>query len=201
VKNIHRLCPTSTSVGHQQLTPASLACPSATASRRRQAVVVTEFGPPGVWETQANRGERFPELTSTEKAALYQEGYRQGVSGPRACASVPTPSPGATREADRDVVACSRRRHPLGAVDAPDRGVDPGQAAGASLSGHRPPAAARADEGRSSATVKAALTASDPKGDALKVRWVLHLAGRRLTSAATAEERRRRFRTRSWPRT
>src|SRR5262249_5973026 len=41
--------------------------------------VVTEFGPPGAWETKKNRWGAVPELTSNAKARFYKDGYRRGI--------------------------------------------------------------------------------------------------------------------------
>ena len=43
--------------------------------------IVTEFGPPGVWETKKNAWGSAPEFTSTEKADYYKKGYEGAVLG------------------------------------------------------------------------------------------------------------------------
>jgi hypothetical protein len=43
--------------------------------------VITEFGPPGQWETKKMPWGAVPELTSTEKTAWYRKSYVQGVLG------------------------------------------------------------------------------------------------------------------------
>ena len=43
--------------------------------------VLTEFGPPGVWEVSKNDWDAPVEPTSTEKAAYYRRSYEQGVAG------------------------------------------------------------------------------------------------------------------------
>jgi hypothetical protein len=43
--------------------------------------VITEFGPPGQWETKKTSWGAVPELTSTEKTDWYRKTYVQGVLG------------------------------------------------------------------------------------------------------------------------
>jgi hypothetical protein len=45
--------------------------------------VITELGPPGVWETAKNEWGAPPEPTSTEKAELYRRAYERAVEGAR----------------------------------------------------------------------------------------------------------------------
>jgi hypothetical protein len=48
--------------------------------------VVTEFGPPGVWETPLTSFGAPPELTSTRKAALYEDFFQKGcLAAPGLC--------------------------------------------------------------------------------------------------------------------
>ena len=43
--------------------------------------VLTEFGPPGTWETQSTAWDAPYEMTSTDKAAFYRRSYREAVIG------------------------------------------------------------------------------------------------------------------------
>ena len=45
-------------------------------------VIITEFGPPGVWEIAMTSFGAPPELTSTEKAAVYREAAATILQGP-----------------------------------------------------------------------------------------------------------------------
>lgn len=48
--------------------------------------LITEFGPPGVWETPLNSFGVPPELTSTQKAELYRDNFTQGcLDEPQLC--------------------------------------------------------------------------------------------------------------------
>ena len=44
----------------------------------KKPIIITEFGPPGVWEIGLTEFGAPPELTSTEKAAVYREAYAAG---------------------------------------------------------------------------------------------------------------------------
>ncbi|MCP4288935.1 MAG: hypothetical protein GY792_31685, partial [Gammaproteobacteria bacterium] len=46
-------------------------------------IVITEFGPPGVWEISQTEFGAPPELNSTEKAAVYREGFETGCLAAR----------------------------------------------------------------------------------------------------------------------
>jgi hypothetical protein len=174
VKNIHRLCPNIDVVG--------INCYGGLPSlpeRYRQVggvkpYVVTEFGPPGVWETRRNKWGAVPELTSTQKAKVYRDGYRQGIARAKGlCLGAYAFAWGNKQEATATwfgMLLPDGAR--LGAVDAMTEvwtGQPPAQPCPVidrlELQG--------SDEVDPGATVKASLTASSPKGDAFKVRWVL----------------------------
>jgi hypothetical protein len=174
VKNIHRLCPDIDVVG--------INCygglPSLPERYRKEGgtkpYIVTEFGPPGVWETKRNAWGAVPEPTSTEKARLYGDGYREGIARARGlCLGSYVFAWGNKQEATATWFGMLLQDGSrLGAVDAMTEvwtgkpPVNPCPVIEAlELQG--------TDEVEPGATVKAALTASDPKGGALKVRWVL----------------------------
>jgi hypothetical protein len=174
VKNIHRLCPDIDVIG--------INCYGGIASlperyRKEGGVkpyVLTEFGPPGVWETKRNSWGAVPELSSTAKAALYKEGYRQGIERAKGlCLGSYAFAWGNKQEATATwfgMLLPDGSR--LGAVDALTEvwtGKPPANPCpvitSLQLQG--------SDEVDPGATVKATLTAADPKGDPLKFRWVL----------------------------
>ena len=79
VHNIHRLCPDIDVVGINSYGGA-VSIPK----RYREAggtkpYVLTEFGPPGIWEVKKNEWGAAPEPTSTEKAANYRATYEANV--------------------------------------------------------------------------------------------------------------------------
>lgn len=86
VRNIHKLCPDIDVIGIN-----SYGRGPTLAERYREAggikpFVITEFGPPGAWETPKNKFGAVPEMTSTEKASAYRETYTKAVLGaPNLC--------------------------------------------------------------------------------------------------------------------
>jgi hypothetical protein len=174
VKNVHRLCPDIDVVGINCYGGLSSLPERYRKAKGVKPYVVTEFGPPGVWETKRNRFGAVPEPTSTEKARLYLEGYRKGIEGGRGlCLGSYAFAWGNKQEATATwfgMLLPGGAR--LGAVDAlteawkgkphahPCPVIDALRLAGG-------------DEVDPEATVKAALKASSPKGDPLEARWVL----------------------------
>lgn len=79
VRNLHALCPAVDLVGIN-----SYAGAPSVGERYRQLggvkpYLLTEFGPPGIWELRKDEIGAFPELTSTAKAELYRVAYRRAV--------------------------------------------------------------------------------------------------------------------------
>ena len=79
VKNIHRLCPEIDIVGIN-----SYAGGASIPKRYREAggekpFILTEFGPPGIWEVPKHSWGAASELSSTEKADSYRRVYQQAV--------------------------------------------------------------------------------------------------------------------------
>jgi len=174
VKNIHRLCPDIDIVGIN-----SYGGLSSLPGRYRKAggtkpYVVTEFGPPGTWESKKNAWGAVPEPTSTEKAGFYRRGYEQGVTGSQGlCLGSYAFVWGHKQEATATwfgLLLPDGGR--LGAVDAlqelwtgkpPDNRcprIDSLRIDGA-------------DQVEPGATLRATLAASDPEKDRLDVTWVL----------------------------
>lgn len=174
VKAIHQLCPDIDIVGIN-----SYGGVESLPERYRKAggtrpFVITEFGPPGAWETPKNVWGAPPELTSTAKAAAYRRAWSKGVEGSRGPAlggyaftwghkQEVTATwfgmllPDGSRLAAVDAMTEAWTGRPPAnrcpvidslALDGPDR-VPPG------------------------ATVEARLRTSDPEGDPLKVHWIL----------------------------
>ena len=78
VEAVHRLCPDIDVMGINSYG----GLPSVPERYRRlggtKPIVITEFGPPGVWEIEKTSFGAPPELTSTEKAAVYREAFTKG---------------------------------------------------------------------------------------------------------------------------
>lgn len=78
VEAVHRLCPDIDIMGIN-----SYGGMPSIPDRYRKAggekpIIFTEFGPPGVWEIAKTSFGAPPELTSTQKAAVYRNAYQQG---------------------------------------------------------------------------------------------------------------------------
>ncbi len=204
VKNIHRLCPDIDIVG--------INCYGGIASldkRYREAggtkpYIVTEFGPPGVWETPKNAWGVAPELTSSEKALRYRAAWQALVDARPLCLGGYAFVWGSKQEATATwfgMLLPDGKR--LGAVDA----------LAAAWSGKAPanrcpaieqftvagPASREAAESESDgrpadhvfdpgATIQATLAAKDPEADPLQVRFVLQREATALGTGGDAEE-------------
>ena len=86
VKNLHALCPDIDVVGINSYAGG----PSVAERYKKQGgtkpYVLTEFGPPGIWEIGKDEIDAYPEQTSTAKAAAYRATYQQSVLGePNLC--------------------------------------------------------------------------------------------------------------------
>lgn len=80
VRNIHRLCPEIDVVGINSYAGAASIPKRYKEAGGTKPYVLTEFGPPGSWEAQKNSWGAPRELSSTEKAAVYQKSYQQAVA-------------------------------------------------------------------------------------------------------------------------
>ncbi len=135
--------------------------------------MITEYGPPGVWEQKANSWGAVPELSSTAKAQTYSATYEKSIAAQPLCLGSYAFTWGNKQEATATwfgLLLPDGSR--LGADDALTQ-----------LWTGRPPArlcpvinaltVAGPDQVAPGATVKATLTAADPQKDPLTVQWVL----------------------------
>lgn len=178
VANLHRFCPDVDVVGIN-----SYGGLSSVGQRYREAggskpYVVTEFGPPGQWETGKTAWGAPLEMTSTAKAEWYSNGYRDGIAAhPGLCLGSYAFVWGAKQEATATWFGMFLRQGDglgdrLGAVEAMR------QAWGGPAPANRCPTIAElALTGSASAPpgteVTAAVVTEDPDGDPLQLRWVL----------------------------
>ena len=134
---------------------------------------ITEFGPPGTWESGKNAWGVVPELTSTEKAARYRDTYEKGVLAEPLCLGSYAFTWGNKQEATATWYGL---RLPdgskLGAVDTLTE----------LWSGHKPAdlcpvihsfTVDGTGQSAPGATVKASLDVTDPENDPIKTTWVL----------------------------
>lgn len=187
VKNINRLCPDIDIIGIN-----SYGGGPSIATRYKQAggtkpYVLTEYGPPGVWETGKNDFGAAPELSSTAKAALYRKTWDSAIAGQNLCLGGYAFTWGYKQEATATWFGMLLPDgSKLGAVDALTEAWT-----------GKPPAdrcpelkslkIEGSDQVEAGATVKATLDVTDPDGDPLKVDWVLQSENGRMNSNGDKE--------------
>ncbi len=173
IKLIHALCPDIDIIGINTYAGGPSIGERYKAAGGVKPYVVTEFGPPGTWESGKNAWGAVPELTSTEKADKYRATYEKGILAEPLCLGSYAFTWGSKQEASATWFGL---RLPdgskLGAVDALTQLWTNHPAANPcpvihSLtltgSGQMTPGA----------TVKARLDAADPGHDPLQTTWVL----------------------------
>jgi hypothetical protein len=78
VDAVHRLCPDIDIMGINSYGGMPSIPQRYRAAGGTRPIIITEFGPPGTWEIELTSFGAPPELTSTQKAAVYRDAYRQG---------------------------------------------------------------------------------------------------------------------------
>ncbi len=79
VPNLHRLCPDIDIVGINTYAGAPTLGARYGKAGGTKPYIVTEFGPPGIWEIGKDPLGAYPEPTSTQKAEIYAGAYRGAV--------------------------------------------------------------------------------------------------------------------------
>ena len=173
VKLIHALCPDIDIVGINSYGGGPSVGERYKAAGGVKPYILTEYGPPGTWESAKNAWGAVPELTSTEKAERYRATYEKSILAEPLCLGSYAFTWGSKQEATATWFGL---RLPdgsrLGTVDTLTQ----------LWSGH-PPAnlcpiihqlsVDGTGQIAPSATVKASLDVTDPENDSLKVNWVL----------------------------
>lgn len=174
LRNLDRFCPDVDIVGVNSYGGIATLPERYRRSGCKKPYIVTEHGPHGPWEVEKTRWGAPLEATSTEKARQYASGYRSVMNDPNGlCLGSFAFLWGHKQETTATwfgMLLPDGQR--LGAVDAM-----------AELWQRRPPRnrcpqvtgieVAEADLLKPGQTISAAVTASDPDGDPLTVRWVL----------------------------
>jgi hypothetical protein len=174
VKNIHRLCPDIDIVGINSYGGAASLPERYRKAGGTKPFILTEYGPPGVWEIKKNSFGAVQEPTSTEKAKFYRTVYEKAVLGSNGlCLGSYAFTWGNKQEATATwfgLLLPDGTR--LGATDAL------GELWTGKPRDKRCPIIDEfkllgADEVEPGSTVKLQLKASHPDGDKFKVQWVL----------------------------
>ncbi|PAW90280.1 MAG: hypothetical protein B9S33_01985 [Pedosphaera sp. Tous-C6FEB] len=79
VRHFHALCPDVDILGINSYAGAGSLGDRYVKAGGTKPYVLTEFGPPGIWEIKKDENGAFRELTSTEKAAWYRTAYQHNV--------------------------------------------------------------------------------------------------------------------------
>ena len=173
IRNLNALCPDIDIVGINSYGGGTSVGQRYKAAGGVKPYILTEFGPPGTWESSKNAWGVVPELTSTEKADRYRATYEKSVLAEPLCLGSYAFTWGSKQEATATWFGL---RLPdgskMGAVDTLTQ----------LWSGHKPAnlcptigslSVDGSGQAAPGATVKASLTASDPENDPLTVQWVL----------------------------
>lgn len=172
VKNINRLCPDIDIIGINSYGGGSSLAGRYKTAGGFKPYIVTEFGPPGVWEIGKNGFGAVEELTSTAKAASYLSTYQNSIADNGLCLGSYAFAWGNKQEATATwfgLMLPDGSR--LGALDVlcklwtgkpPEHPCPDLRSLKLSI-----------DQVDPGAEVKASMDASSPKGDPLKVTWVL----------------------------
>ncbi len=189
VKNIHRFCPEIDIIGINSYGGAA-----SLGDRYRKAggikpYIVTEYGPPGIWEVPKGRNGAYPEPTSTEKAEIYRRSYQSAVAGePGLCLGSYAFLWGQKQEATATWFSMFLRDGTrLGAVDTMQE-----LWSGKAPANRCPVISALKMEGPDeldpNGAVHLSLDASDPEKDPLKVTWTLQRDAEEFGSGGDKEQ-------------
>jgi len=173
IKQINALCPDIDIVGINSYAGGPSIAARYKAAGGIKPFMLTEYGPPGVWEQKANAWGAVLEASSTAKAAFYRDTYEKSVASQPLCLGSYAFTWGHKQEATATwfgLLLPDGSR--LGATDALSKlwtGKAPTRLCPAitSLSVAGP------DQIAPGATIKATLAASDPQKDPLTVEWIL----------------------------
>jgi hypothetical protein len=175
VQMIHNLCPDIDIVGINTYGGLPSLPRRYRAAGGTKPYLVTEFGPPGVWETVLNGFGVPPEPNSTQKAAIYRDYYEQGCADESklclgACAFYWGAKPEATATWFGMLAPSGEK---LGAVDTMIRiwsGNAPDDYCPEIISFEMDGSGIYKQGDR----VQARLQSRDPEGEAIQVQWIVH---------------------------
>jgi hypothetical protein len=174
VKSVHELCPDVDVVGINTYGGVGSIGERYKKAGGTKPYVLTEFGPPGVWESGKNAFGVAAEPSSTKKGEIYRQAYLKGVLGQKgACLGSYVFTWGRKQEAtatwfglflpDGTQLEAVHTMAELWSGKAPANRCPKMEA----------PKVAGSDDVAPGQTVRVALKVEDPDGDAVKVEWVL----------------------------
>ncbi len=79
IANMHALCPDIDVIGINSYAGGPSVGERYQKLGGKKPYILTEFGPPGIWEIAKDEAGAYRELTSTAKAAAYRDSYRKSV--------------------------------------------------------------------------------------------------------------------------
>jgi len=85
VANINQYCPSIDIIGINSYGGGPSLAERYPKAGGKKPYLVTEYGPPGTWETGKNSWGVAPELTSTQKAARYRDTYQKAIANQPLC--------------------------------------------------------------------------------------------------------------------
>lgn len=189
VRNLHALCPDIDLVGINSYAGAASVGERYQKLGGTKPYLLTEFGPPGIWEIGKNEIDAFPELTSTAKVTAYRAAYQNAVLGqPGTCLGSYAFMWGQKQEVTAtwfSLLLPDGSR--LGAVDALSEFWT-----GRAPQNRCPEIAALSSVGKTvgkpGETLRFTLKGTDPEGDELQVAWELVSDQEKYGTGGDAEE-------------
>ena len=177
VKNVERLCPEVDVLGINSYGGAASIPKRYKAAGGTKPYVLTEYGPPGQWESAKTPWGAAIEPTSTQKAEAYREVYRKAIDGQPNCLGSYAFTWGTKREATATwfglFLADGSRTNAIDTLAELWSGKPPANLCPA-VEPIRLEGPNKLDPG---ATVRASIAAIDPEKGPLTYRWVLEQEG------------------------
>lgn len=186
VKNFHALCPDVDILGINSYAGAGSLGDRYVKAGGTKPYILTEFGPPGIWEIEKDENGAYCELTSSEKVDSYRRAYRHNViDHAPLCLGSYAFLWGQKQEVTATWFSLLHDGARLGAADALSElwtGAPP-----PNRSPEIQSLTASSTLAKPGSVIKLTLESSDPENDALKVTWSLFADEEQYGSGGDAE--------------